>query len=189
MFILWRSPATRPLLPAAMDPVGCCRDLFCAPERPCPKSIGCSGSCGEWRAQGSSLRAWPCGGSNKSGILLSGSLFPHHQPGSSHQSKFVGSNTYILVVLSNWPLYEPLYPWHLKLVAFSLSPQMSLGWTLPAEHFFELKATFRGPFLRSPVVSELCESLQTGSVSALLAGEKSTSASGPPEASQHWSVV
>lgn len=33
------------------------------------------------------------------------------------------------------------------------------------------------------MVSELRESLQTGSVGALLAGEKSTSAPGPPEAS------
>lgn len=38
-------------------------------------------------------------------------------------------------------------------------------------------------------MSELCESLWTGSVSALLAGERVQVAPGPPEVSQRRSVV
>lgn len=144
MFFLWKNPVTGPLLPAVPDPIACCRALFCASQGDALK---------HWfwwelrHAQGSWLRVWLCGGNRERRILLLGSSVPHHQSGSSHQSKFVGSNICILVVLSNWPLYELLYCWHLKLVAAFLPPEMSLGWTHLAEPFFELKSRFKGQSL------------------------------------------
>lgn len=88
---------TRPLLPAVPDPVSRSRALSCTSQGDVLKP---------WlwwesrRAQGLSCRAWPCDGSSKSRILPLGSV-PHHPPGSSPQSEFVGSNVCILVVLSD----------------------------------------------------------------------------------------
>lgn len=141
MFFLRRSPAAYPLLPAVPSP-SAAAEPFPAPPKAMPWSTGCSGSRGKCRAHrfvhDHAVRAAKAEFCCREVVFLITNL------GAATRVNIVGSCICILVVLSHWPLYEPLYPWHLKLVVFSLSPELSLGWTLLAKHFFELKSQFKG---------------------------------------------
>lgn len=127
MFFLLRSPAACPLLSAVLL-LSAAAKPFRAPSKVMLWIIGCSGSCDKCRAhrfvRGRAVGAPKAEFCCWEVLLLITSL------GAATTANVVGSCIYILVVLSNWHLYESLYPWHLKLVAFSLSPEMSFGWTL-----------------------------------------------------------
>lgn len=125
VFVLWRSPATHPLAPAVPVPIGCCRALFCASQgdalRPWLQRESCWAMCMGLVPLCMAMR-WDKPQQNFALRVFCSSSSVWGQP--PEQIFWVRS------VLSNWSLYEHLYPWHLKLVAFSLSSKVSPGWTV-----------------------------------------------------------